>query len=142
MQAKTDIDGQMDECLGRQLVSEECSLSTGAASTCRGCGASMALPVVVVLWLSALAGLIELVDGYVGTQLKNYTTWGPIAIKMVQFAVLAWVVFDPFLRGAKGPGGLSRASSLPLISTSDRQPVLLSQALVECGFGGRNGAGD
>ena len=28
-------------------------------------------PVVVVLWLSALAGLIQLVDGYVGTQLKG-----------------------------------------------------------------------
>ena len=56
----------------------------------------MALPVVVVLWLSALAGLIQLVDGYVGTQLKNFrTTWGPIAIGVVQFAVLAWVVFGP-----------------------------------------------
>jgi hypothetical protein len=36
-------------------------------------------PVVVVLWLSALAGLIQLFDGYVGTQMKNSrTTWGPI----------------------------------------------------------------
>jgi hypothetical protein len=50
--------------------------------------------VVVVLWLSALAGLIQLFDGYVGTQLKNpRTTWGPIAIAVLQFAALAWVVF-------------------------------------------------
>jgi hypothetical protein len=51
-------------------------------------------PVVMVLWLSALAGLIQLFDGYVGTQLKNFrTTWGPIAIGIVQFAVPAWVIF-------------------------------------------------
>ena len=52
--------------------------------------------VVVVICLSALAGLIQLFDGYVGKQLKNFrTTWGPIAIGVVQFAVLAWVVFRP-----------------------------------------------
>jgi hypothetical protein len=52
--------------------------------------------VVVVIWLSALAGLIQLFDGYVRKQLKNFrTTWGPIAIGVVQFAVLAWVVFGP-----------------------------------------------
>ena len=52
--------------------------------------------VVVVIWLSALAGLIQLFDGYVGKQLKNFrTTWGPIATGVVQFAVLAWVVFGP-----------------------------------------------
>ena len=51
-------------------------------------------PVVVVLWLSALAGLIQVFDGYVGTRLKNpRTTWGPIAIAVLQFAALAWVVF-------------------------------------------------
>jgi hypothetical protein len=41
-----------------------------------------------------LAGLIQLFDGYVGTQLKNpRTTWGPIAIAALQLAALAWVVF-------------------------------------------------
>jgi hypothetical protein len=48
------------------------------------------------LGLSAIAGLIQLFDGYVGMQLKNFrTTWGPIAIGVVQFAALAWVVFGP-----------------------------------------------
>ncbi|HEY4091684.1 MAG TPA: hypothetical protein VGN46_09235 [Luteibacter sp.] len=50
-------------------------------------------PLTVVLWLSALAGLIQLFDGYVGTKMKNpRTTWGPIGIALVQFAALAWVV--------------------------------------------------
>jgi hypothetical protein len=51
-------------------------------------------PVIVVLWLGALAGLVQLLDAYVGTQMKNLrTTWGPIALGVLQFAALAWVVF-------------------------------------------------
>lgn len=51
-------------------------------------------PVIVVLWLGALAGLIQLIDGYVGLQQKDVgKTWGPIAIAVLQFAAIAWVAF-------------------------------------------------
>jgi hypothetical protein len=51
-------------------------------------------PLVAVLWLGALAGLVQLVDGYVGLQQKDPgKTWGPVAIGVLQFAAIAWVVF-------------------------------------------------
>ncbi|MGX5832316.1 hypothetical protein [Mesorhizobium sp. 43Arga] len=49
----------------------------------------------VMLWLSALSALLQLLDGYVGTQLRNArTTWGPLFLGVVQSALLAWVVFN------------------------------------------------
>ncbi|MGX9147802.1 hypothetical protein [Mesorhizobium sp. 128a] len=52
-------------------------------------------PLIAVLWLSALSALLQLLDGYVGTQLRNArTTWGPIFLGVVQSALLAWVVFN------------------------------------------------
>ncbi|KAA1184676.1 hypothetical protein FP026_04700 [Rhizobium tropici] len=52
-------------------------------------------PLIAMLWLSALSALLQLLDGYVGTQLRNArTTWGPIFLGVVQSALLAWVVFN------------------------------------------------
>jgi hypothetical protein len=46
-----------------------------------------------VLWLGALAGLVQLIDAYVGVQLGNArATYGPIALGLAQFAALASVV--------------------------------------------------
>lgn len=51
-------------------------------------------PLAVMLWLSGLSGLLQLLDGYVGTQLRNArTTWGPIFLGVVQCALLTAVVF-------------------------------------------------
>jgi hypothetical protein len=47
-----------------------------------------------IIWLATLAGVVQLVDGYVGMQQRDPArTWGPIALGVAQFAVLALVQF-------------------------------------------------
>ena len=51
-------------------------------------------PLVAVLWLGTLAGIVQLVDGYVGLQQKDPgKTWGPVVIGVLQLAAAVWVAF-------------------------------------------------
>ena len=47
-----------------------------------------------IIWLATLAGVVQLVDGYVGMQQRDPArTWGPLALGIAQFGVLALVQF-------------------------------------------------
>lgn len=65
-----------------------------------------------VLWLCASTGLIQLLDGYVGMQVRDArTTWGPIGI-VLQFAALAGVAFGAS-RSAAGENIRRRSETEP-----------------------------
>ena len=51
-------------------------------------------PLIGVIWIGTLAGVVQLVDGYVGMQQKDAgKTWGPVAVGVLQFLALGAVQF-------------------------------------------------
>ncbi len=51
-------------------------------------------PLIAIIWLGTLAGVVQLVDGYVGMMQKDPgKTWGPIAIGVLQFVALGAVTY-------------------------------------------------
>jgi hypothetical protein len=53
-------------------------------------------PLIAVIWIGALAGVIQLVDGYIGRVQKDAgKTYGPLAIGVLQFVAIGLVTLYP-----------------------------------------------